>query len=331
VQQDSSASRSRYGVVVNMMVTANGVTFSIEQKLKEKIDLGIDRIKKGFDHLLIVDGDEGYGKSTFSTGACAYAGACLGRPYTVENIHFDADEMLDKVARSGGRIVHFDEAATAALSEDFQNRVQKKLIKALMMCRKKGNFWVFCIPKFYKLREYIAVDRSIGLVHVYSRDDVTRGRYIYIMKDEKAYLWDQWKFRHKRGYKKAFSFHGSFSDLTKTNIIDWKEYDRKKDEAIMKVLSSQDENSRGAYYTKYIRMYYALGVLSQYVNINFNIPYSRMGALLKMDARTLQLGLKAKENVGNDIPIESFSPVSGEEIPTQGGEGKQNNNLPSLI
>ena len=89
-----------------------------------------------------------------------------------------------------------------------------------------------CIPKFWKLNEYLVVDRAIGLIHVYARKQLYAGRFVYYNKAAKDKLWDDWKRSRKRNYRLYYTFRGGFPDVL-SKIIDEKEYDRKKDIAIM--------------------------------------------------------------------------------------------------
>ena len=78
------------------------------------------------------------------------------------------------------------------------------------------------------------VDRAIGLIHVYSRDETEIGRFVYFKKKNKEKLFYDWKRNRFRSYKKFYSFRGTFPDAL-SKLIDEDAYDKAKDAAIMSI------------------------------------------------------------------------------------------------
>ena len=200
--------------------------------LIEKMDLAIDRFKHERDSLFICDGSEGDGKTTLSISLGYYLAWKLGKPFSVDNVFFDVEKMMKFASENEAQIIIYDEACLMAMATSWQNKIQQKLIKVLMMARKKKHFFFFNIPKFRKLNEYI-VDRAIGLVHVYSPDMIKQGHFVYFKKDQKDWLYENQKERGKKTYKMGWSFRGSFSNPK--NLIDNVEYEKRKDEAIRSI------------------------------------------------------------------------------------------------
>ena len=185
-----------------------------------------------------LDGGEGDGKSTACIGWAYYIAHKMGKPFSVDNVFFDAEKMMRFAAENEGQVIIWDEAATAGMAMNWQNKTQQKLIKILMMCRKKKHFWFFNIPKFYKLNEYI-VDRAIGLMHVYSPDLIKQGYFVYFKKESKDYLYQIMKERKYKSYKKHWSIRSTF--VKKGFVIDEIEYDKRKDEAIMDLFKDKEK------------------------------------------------------------------------------------------
>lgn len=210
--------------------------------LVSNLDYCIKRQKKNWDNLLIIDGDEGSGKSTLSWGVAYYWAWKIGKKFTVDNIFFDVEEMLEFASRTTGEVIVWDEAAIEGLSTEWQNKIQQKLIKNLMVNRKKGHFWIFNIPKFYKLNEYIAVDRAFFLLHTFSPDNLTRGKFTFHNKQKKEYIYLQYKFAKKKRYDKK-DFFGDFP-ASYINIIDSEAYENKKDEVILKIAQDKEKPQR---------------------------------------------------------------------------------------
>ena len=206
--------------------------FYMDNYLIEKLDLAIERYNHNRDSLFICDGSEGDGKTTLSLSMGYYLAWKLGKPFSINNVFFDAEKMLKFAADNEEQIIIWDEACMNAMATQWQNRIQQKLIKVLMMCRKKKHFWFFNIPKFRKLNEYI-VDRAIGLVHVYSPDMIKQGSFVYYKKDQMAWLYEYHKERGKKTYKLGWTFRGTFSNPK--GLIDEVEYEKRKDEAIQSI------------------------------------------------------------------------------------------------
>lgn len=217
--------------------------YFLEKRLVDKLDLMIKRStgKRKFDNLIIVDGDEGYGKSNCAVGCAYYVAHQMKRPFSVDNLFFDINKMIEFAQSTKEQVIIWDEAALAGLASEWQNKSQKMLIKLMMAARKKRHFYFFNIPKFYRLHEYLAVERSIALIHVYARDELKLGRFVYFKRTSKENLYSSWKRKHLRSYKKFYNFSGSFLE-TLPKLIDEKEYDRRKDEAIASITTSPSSN-----------------------------------------------------------------------------------------
>lgn len=212
----------------------NGKKYSIDKRLAHKLDLIIRRIKGTDDALLLIDGDEGQGKSNMAAGIAGYIHIKTGRPLSVDNIFFDLDKLTDFAIKTEKQIIIWDEAALGGLAVEWWRKNQIKFTKLLMVARKKKHFIIICIPKFFKLNEYFVVDRSIGMINVYSKRNIQKGRFRYFNKKKKEKLYNSWKKSRFRAYTKFMSFGGSFV-IALPKVFDEEEYEKKKDEAIMSI------------------------------------------------------------------------------------------------
>lgn len=212
--------------------------FYVDKKLAQKLSLIADRCtgKNHFDNLILVDGDEGYGKTNFSVGGAYYLASITGRTFSDRNVFFDPDEFIKFASSTEDQIIVFDEAAMIALASEWQSKFQKKLMKFLMAARKKRHIYFFNVPKFFRLNEYLVVDRSIALIHVYARKERELGRFAYFKKENKNRLYYEIKRTKRRDYRGFYNFHGSFPEVL-SKIIDEKAYDKRKDEAIDKLVN----------------------------------------------------------------------------------------------
>ena len=209
--------------------------YYMEKVYVSKLDLMIKRIQGSDDVILPIDGDEGAGKTECAVGTCYYVSYKTGRKYDVSSIFFNLEAAIKFASETKDKIIHLDEGALGLLTTQWWSKNQQKFLQLVMIARKKRHFIVICIPKFYKLNQYIIEERSIGLVHVYARKNMQKGRFCYYNKNAKERLYQNWKKKKYKNYKKYYSFHGSFvkamHKVFTQEQVD--EYERKKDEAIM--------------------------------------------------------------------------------------------------
>lgn len=217
----------------------------MERKLVEKLDLLCDRCTtpNNQDNLLLIDGDEGSGKSNISVEVGYYMAQKTGREFSVDDVYFDIEKLVGEAIKEGSydRIFIWDEAALKGMASDWQNAWQKTLIKMLMVARKRRHIYIFNIPKFFKLNEYIVIDRSIGMIHTYLKKGTKIGFYVYCNKNKKEQLYNMYRKTRKRAYKMFFSFRGVSTGYHLPIIINEKKYEDKKDEAIMSLDKGKDK------------------------------------------------------------------------------------------
>jgi len=221
--------------------------YGLETNLVKKLDLMIERCsdqgsKK--DTVLLCEGSEGEGKTTFSVAIAYYVAEKTGRKFDVDRVFFDVEKMIEFAQSKEKQIIIWDEPALQALSTDWASSAVKNLTRLLMMARKKQHFIIINMTKFYKFNEYVVVDRPMALIHVYSRRNIQSGRFMYIRKKFLEPLWRDYRFRKVRSYKKYCSkaIRGTFPDILnpkyKNNVLkefNLVEYEKKKDKAIMEI------------------------------------------------------------------------------------------------
>jgi len=219
--------------------------YNLEKKYVNILDLMIKRIfGKGTDDVvLVIDGDEGQGKSELAVGTCYYISQQTGRNYDINNIFFDLKKVIEFAQTKSNQIIHFDEAVLGLLIGQRWEKAQQQFIQLVMVARKKRHFIVLCIPKFHRLPPYVIEDRALGLVHVYSRKNIEKGRFCYFRKESKDCLYDYWKRKRSKAYKKYYDFRGTFGEASKVVFTEdeWKEYDKKKDIGILIIGKKNEE------------------------------------------------------------------------------------------
>ncbi len=189
--------------------------YSMDVMLTRKLDLMVKRLKGTDDVMLPIDGDEGQGKTEIAIGICYYIAYMTKRKYDVDNIFFDLDEVIKFASSTKEQIIHYDEAALGLLRTQWQKKSQQKFLQLAMIARKKKHFIVLCIPKFHRLPPYVAEDRALGLVHVYSHKNLQKGRFSYYKKLSLEKLYQDYQKKKLKNYKLHYDFRGRFVEASK--------------------------------------------------------------------------------------------------------------------
>ena len=221
--------------------------YPLEARLLEKIDLMIKRCiqeNPKRDAILLTEGAEGEGKTTYSIALGYYIAEKTGRTFNHTRVFADLEKMMTFIQNTEEEVVVWDEPALQGLSGDIHSRILRNLMRLLMMARKKRHFIIINLAYFNKFNDYIVWQRPLGMIHVYSRDEVKAGRFCYIKKKNLEFLWQDWRRFRKRNYKKWASrrIRGTFPDVLNPNYahnvlsdFDIDAYEKSKDEAIMKI------------------------------------------------------------------------------------------------
>jgi len=244
--------------------------YFLENNLVKKIDMMLLRCSQKNpkrDAVLLCEGEEGQGKTTLSVAIGYYAAEKLGRVFNHTRVFFDLNKMIDFLKNSEEEIAVWDEPALHAMSTDTSTKVVRNLTRLLMMSRKKRHFLIINLAYFNKFNDYVVWQRPLGMIHVYSRNEIQAGRFIYIKKRKLEYLWQDWRRFRKRNYKKwsAKRIRGTFPDVMnpdyKNNVLsdfDIKFYESEKDKAIAMIGS---ESEKGKKDLKFLALKYLVAMV----------------------------------------------------------------------
>jgi DNA invertase Pin-like site-specific DNA recombinase len=167
--------------------------------------------KKGWDAAVLIDGIEGSGKSTLGL-TCAYY--LSDGKFELKDIctgSNDAIAKLDQVKEGG--VLLIDEGSLLFSSSDAMRREQKQLIMILNVIRQKRIALIIVSPSFFRLNRYIAVDRTRFLIHVYTKEDLKRGRFTYFGQKKKNKLYELGKRNFNSYAKPRANWNGTFADF----------------------------------------------------------------------------------------------------------------------
>lgn len=212
--------------------------YKIYPRLEHKLQLMVQQLKKN-DVWILIDGDEGSGKTNMAAYLLYYFHCATGREFTQDRLYFDSDAMFQWVKEHSDGLINWDEAALGGLSTEWWSNAQTNLLKFAMTGRKKHHVFVLCIPKFDKLTEYLRVDRSIALIHMDMGKTKTRhGHAMYLTRRGKAELNRIFKKTKIRAYAKCMRAYGGFAfdvPYVFTELVNEDAYEKKKDEAISNI------------------------------------------------------------------------------------------------
>lgn len=172
----------------------------IQQEDKQDGDIYLDgKLRKCLDHykkqqnqdndkLLVIEGSEGSGKSSqmgnileyMSKGEFDPAKDLIGANY------LDGLEKIQN-AKQGGYL-GFDEGNAFFMASETVKKEHRSFHKIFSIFRQKNLFVVICLPSFFRLGTYFALDRSDGLIRTYLKDG-KRGFFAFYGKSLKDKLY----------------------------------------------------------------------------------------------------------------------------------------------
>ena len=262
------------------MVLVTDKKFYMERALANNLDFCIERNKKGWDNVLIIDGGERAGKSTLGRQIGYYLAWKRKKPFNVDHVFFDAEKMFDFAMKRRHQTIVWDEAALGGMSEDRYKLIQQLIIKMLITAGKYNHNYIFIIPKVRKLSDYIAEDRSLALLRVVAVDNIDRGYFLAYGQEKKNIISQMERRKMKANIPR--DFRGRFFNYEKKPnqlVLDIKAYEKKKDEAIKSLKYKDKKNyetllllsklvthvKKNKYMTK-IQMSNVLGVDASYMS-----------------------------------------------------------------
>jgi len=263
--------------------------YPMEKNLIEKIDLMIKRCENK-DTVLLVDGEEGEGKTTMSIAIAYYVSEQMNREFDQSHVFFDLNKLIPFAQNNTGKIIIWDEPALNALSTDSRKRIVKNLTRILMMARKKNHFIMINTARFYRFNEYSVVDRPIGMVHVYSRKNIHSGRFVYIKKKYLEHLYRDCKYKKRKTFKKYASkrVRGTFPNVLdpdyKNNVCDdfgVDKYESRKDYAIQSIGKEDEKESK--WKKKFERLKGEVALIPK----NSDITYKKLAKAIQYSEQSL--------------------------------------------
>lgn len=131
------------------------------------------RVSKGYDAVVLVTGDEGTGKSTFTMRLSE----ALERGWDPSSLCYDPKEVLQayRVAASRPKgtlsVIVYDEGVRGLLAGDTFTAPQRTLVQALMLVREIGAVLIICAPDIWRVAKAVRGRRATLWIHVTDRGE----------------------------------------------------------------------------------------------------------------------------------------------------------------
>ena len=182
----------------------------IHERLWEKVKNIMLLRKRGFDALILIDGKKRTGKSTLAK-TIAYL---LNPNLSINNYVAGLEEAPEKIdlAKDEDSLI-FDEGSLIASSTDVMTKKNKQLEKIIDVVGQKRLTLIFCMPEFFKISRPIALTHSLFLLHVYTDDNLIRGRFAYFGTKKKKFLYEIGKRNFGSYSKPKADWTGLFVDF----------------------------------------------------------------------------------------------------------------------
>jgi len=202
--------------------------------------------KNDEDYVMVIDGNEGVGKSTlaFQIARAVDSDFCLDR------IVFSPETFRDAVmnAKKGQAIV-FDEAITGFSSRGAMSRINKMLTALMMQMRQKNLFVIIVIPTFFLLDKYVALWRAKVLIHCF-KSKGKRGFFRVYNSKKKKWLYLSGKKLYE--YNKVRTrlrgrFYGKFALGVEIDLV----YRKKKEDFLNSTTDRDNESNLGRLEKRY--------------------------------------------------------------------------------
>jgi hypothetical protein len=221
--------------------------YYIEDRMKHNLDEKVIKQlqTKDKDCVIVVDGKEGSGKSTFAMQIGAYVDNSLD----LSRIVFSPDDFREAILKAKkGQCIIYDEAFTGFSSRNSLSPVNKVLVSLAMQMRQKNLFVIIVLPTIFLLDKYMAIFRTKALIHVYESKG-RRGYFKLYNSKKKQYLilmgQKTMRYNHKGLYTNFRGrFYGKFA-------LGDEEVEKKYREKKEKALSDSEKGSMSSAQVRY--------------------------------------------------------------------------------
>ncbi len=182
-------------------------------------------IKKDADVVIVIDGQEGSGKSVFTMQLAKL----LNPEFSLNDIVFTPEDFVQKIDKAKKfQVILYDEAYSGLASRQSLSAVNKLLVSNMIQMRQKNLFVLIVLPSFFMLDKYVALFRSKVLFHIYSSKG-KRGKWLGFNEKKKKQLYLKGQKTMDYNFPRIHMFRGKFNG---NYVIDEQKYRKMKEQAL---------------------------------------------------------------------------------------------------
>lgn len=256
--------------------------------MQKNADVMADRVKiGGLFNIIVIFGPTRSGKSTLAFQIAKHISEKLGVPFTVDNIHFDAEEYIKFLTGKKFYVGVLDEAAFDMKGEDWYNKASKKLRKYINTAAKFNQTLIICIPKLGSIHSDFVTDfHSRGIRTHISYKQKPDGTNVWTRGVAKGYVGEKFfkQWEHEKKFKKQENelwvyekTIGPFQFSKNISFIDEAAYQKKKEKAIESLDEDYDKNDDRLKVAK----------LAKFLKEEKNLPYREIASILDVHENTI--------------------------------------------
>ncbi len=221
-------------------ITQEKISYHIDKKLYFLLDRIKTYISKNDkDYVLLVDGYEGSGKTTFAIQLGKYVDPTLN----LNRVCMTPEEFKEAIITAKkGQCVIYDEAVTGLTAGAAITKIGKLLKSLMMQMRQQNLFVIVLLPTIFELNKYAVLSRARFTFHIYE----SKGRMGYWVglnrKDTRiTYL----KGKRTHTYTVRSRYNGRFYGKFALGASQETPYRKKKGKALKEAGEDDEEGGRG--------------------------------------------------------------------------------------
>jgi hypothetical protein len=232
------------------------------------------------DLVIIIDGDEGSGKSRFAQQIGWYLS---DGKLKLENICVHPDVYEQRVFEAKKHdVVIFDEGVLGLDSAGWNNKTNRMLKKVLMTVRSRNLVHIILIPKVFDLIPYVPMNRADCLISVFMYK-LMRGFFRFYSKPKCSQLY----FKGRKGRNHRVVRHNFYGRFPKKSLVDIEAYESKKEKELKQYFDDLERENVTATNKKY---YKALQLLKS----ETGWTQTEMGRRMGVDQSTISKAVRFK-------------------------------------
>ncbi len=221
-----------------------------DPKTKEEISYHIDKkivyllegvknyiSKRDKDYVMLIDGYEGSGKTTFAIQLGKYVDPSLN----LSRICMTPDEFKDAIKTAKkGQCVIYDEAVTGLTAGDSITKVGRILKSMMMQMRQKNLYVIVIMPVIFEFNKYAVLSRTRFFFHIYEPKGRI-GYFVGLNKKGTRITYLKGKKTHSYSVRSRFvgRFYGKFGLGNSQEPL----YRKKKEDALF-VVGEEEESTK---------------------------------------------------------------------------------------